>query len=196
MNRSLGSVILGGYDGKAKGPATKARGQSQQAGGCVHPRPCACNCVLFACARAWALCHAPSPRLPQVEGVHKEIGVAGAAEALQNARSVVIVPGALQGSACSRGRCTLHAAWRTQWAAAAVHAPAPLTQHRTHSHTGHGLAQHGGAVCGACVPAGYGLAVANAQYAVSEIVAALTSAGVGVTFGIHPVAGRMPGEAA
>lgn len=41
---------------------------------------------------------------------------------------------------------------------------------------------------------GYGLAVANAQYAVAELVKKLTEKGVQVKFGIHPVAGRMPGQ--
>jgi len=41
---------------------------------------------------------------------------------------------------------------------------------------------------------GYGLAVAKAQYAVAEVAASLRSAGVEVAFGIHPVAGRMPGQ--
>jgi NAD(P) transhydrogenase len=41
---------------------------------------------------------------------------------------------------------------------------------------------------------GYGLAVANAQYAIADLVKTLTSKGVTVRFGIHPVAGRMPGQ--
>jgi len=41
---------------------------------------------------------------------------------------------------------------------------------------------------------GYGLAVANGQYAVAEITKQLKEAGVNVRFGIHPVAGRMPGQ--
>jgi len=41
---------------------------------------------------------------------------------------------------------------------------------------------------------GYGLAVAKAQYAIADIVKNLTDRGVKVRFGIHPVAGRMPGQ--
>jgi NAD(P) transhydrogenase len=41
---------------------------------------------------------------------------------------------------------------------------------------------------------GYGLAVANAQYAVAELINLLKAKGVEVTCGIHPVAGRMPGQ--
>jgi len=41
---------------------------------------------------------------------------------------------------------------------------------------------------------GYGMAVAQAQYPVAELTQRLTAKGVTVRFGIHPVAGRLPGH--
>jgi NAD(P) transhydrogenase subunit beta len=41
---------------------------------------------------------------------------------------------------------------------------------------------------------GYGMAVAQAQSAVADLTAKLRAHGVNVRFGIHPVAGRLPGH--
>ncbi|MBO3143206.1 Re/Si-specific NAD(P)(+) transhydrogenase subunit beta [Dermatophilus congolensis] len=41
---------------------------------------------------------------------------------------------------------------------------------------------------------GYGMAVAQAQYPVAAITTALRNAGINVRFGVHPVAGRLPGH--
>ncbi|NNM47251.1 Re/Si-specific NAD(P)(+) transhydrogenase subunit beta [Knoellia koreensis] len=41
---------------------------------------------------------------------------------------------------------------------------------------------------------GYGMAVAQAQYPVAELTSQLRKRGIDVRFGIHPVAGRLPGH--
>jgi len=41
---------------------------------------------------------------------------------------------------------------------------------------------------------GYGMAVAKAQYPVADLVHRLRAAGIDVKFGVHPVAGRLPGH--
>ena len=51
----------------------------------------------------------------------------------------------------------------------------------------------GGAASVVITP-GYGMAVAQAQYPVADLTARLRAQGVDVRFGIHPVAGRLPGH--
>ena len=41
---------------------------------------------------------------------------------------------------------------------------------------------------------GFGMAVAQAQYPINELIQALQEKGINVRFGIHPVAGRLPGH--
>lgn len=59
-------------------------------------------------------------------------------------------------------------------------------------------AEEAAAVLGAAgkvvIVPGYGMAVAQAQHKVRELYDALSKRGIDVTFGIHPVAGRMPGH--
>ena len=51
-----------------------------------------------------------------------------------------------------------------------------------------------GAASSVVIVPGYGMAVAQAQHKVRELFDVLTKKGVDVKFGIHPVAGRMPGH--
>ena len=51
-----------------------------------------------------------------------------------------------------------------------------------------------GAASTVVIVPGYGMAVAQAQHKVRELYDVLTKKGIDVKFGIHPVAGRMPGH--
>ncbi|PVG81172.1 Re/Si-specific NAD(P)(+) transhydrogenase subunit beta [Nocardioides gansuensis] len=51
-----------------------------------------------------------------------------------------------------------------------------------------------GAARSVVITPGYGMAVAQAQYPVADLTARLRARGVDVRFGIHPVAGRLPGH--
>ena len=57
-----------------------------------------------------------------------------------------------------------------------------------------GVAELLGSADSVIITPGYGMAVAQAQYGVAELARKLRDKGVDVRFGIHPVAGRLPGH--
>jgi NAD(P) transhydrogenase subunit beta len=60
--------------------------------------------------------------------------------------------------------------------------------------TADGVAELLAAADSVVITPGYGMAVAQAQYGVAELTRKLRERGVNVRFGIHPVAGRLPGH--
>jgi NAD(P) transhydrogenase subunit beta len=60
--------------------------------------------------------------------------------------------------------------------------------------TAEGVAELLAAADSVIITPGYGMAVAQAQYGVAELTRKLRDRGVNVRFGIHPVAGRLPGH--
>ncbi len=60
--------------------------------------------------------------------------------------------------------------------------------------TAEGVAELLGAADSVVITPGYGMAVAQAQYGVAELTRKLRERGIDVRFGIHPVAGRLPGH--
>ncbi len=75
-----------------------------------------------------------------------------------------------------------------------VHATGAKEERTVRSATAEEAAQILGAASKVMIVPGYGMAVAQAQHKVRELYDALTKRGVDVRFGIHPVAGRMPGH--
>jgi NAD(P) transhydrogenase subunit beta len=60
--------------------------------------------------------------------------------------------------------------------------------------TAEGAAELLGSADTVIITPGYGMAVAQAQYGVADLTRKLRERGVTVRFGIHPVAGRLPGH--
>jgi NAD(P) transhydrogenase subunit beta len=75
---------------------------------------------------------------------------------------------------------------------AATGSDQPVGDHR--EITPAGVAELLGAADSVIITPGYGMAVAQAQYDVAELTRKLRERGVEVRFGIHPVAGRLPGH--
>ncbi|WP_035854635.1 Re/Si-specific NAD(P)(+) transhydrogenase subunit beta [Cryptosporangium arvum] len=73
--------------------------------------------------------------------------------------------------------------------------PADDTDYGEHREIGaEGTAELLAAAKSVIITPGYGMAVAQAQYPVAELTRTLRERGVEVRFGIHPVAGRLPGH--
>jgi NAD(P) transhydrogenase subunit beta len=73
--------------------------------------------------------------------------------------------------------------------------PATDTDYGEHREiTPDGVAELLAAADSVIITPGYGMAVAQAQYGVAELTRKLREHGVNVRFGIHPVAGRLPGH--
>ena len=73
--------------------------------------------------------------------------------------------------------------------------PADDTDYGEHREiTADGVAELLAAADSVIITPGYGMAVAQAQYGVAELTRKLRDRGVNVRFGIHPVAGRLPGH--
>jgi H+-translocating NAD(P) transhydrogenase subunit beta len=73
--------------------------------------------------------------------------------------------------------------------------PADDTDYGEHREiTADGVAELLAAADSVIITPGYGMAVAQAQYGVAELTRKLRDRGVTVRFGIHPVAGRLPGH--
>jgi len=73
--------------------------------------------------------------------------------------------------------------------------PAEATDYGEHREiTAEGVAELLGSADSVIIAPGYGMAVAQAQYGVAELTRKLRDRGVTVRFGIHPVAGRLPGH--
>ncbi|QOV47418.1 Re/Si-specific NAD(P)(+) transhydrogenase subunit beta [Streptomyces chromofuscus] len=73
--------------------------------------------------------------------------------------------------------------------------PADDTDYGEHREiTAEGVAELLGTADSVIITPGYGMAVAQAQYGVAELTRRLRDLDVDVRFGIHPVAGRLPGH--
>lgn len=131
-------------------------------------------------------------------------GWAAAAAGFMLGNDLLIVTGALVGSsgailsyimcrAMNRSFVSvILGGFGTETVAAASGEPAEQGTHR--ETTAHEVAGRLAAARSVIVVPGYGMAVAKAQYPVADLVSRLTARGTTVRFGIHPVAGRLPGH--
>ncbi|MBI4816265.1 MAG: NAD(P)(+) transhydrogenase (Re/Si-specific) subunit beta [Deltaproteobacteria bacterium] len=127
-------------------------------------------------------------------------GLAAAATGFVLSSSVLIIAGAIVGASgiiltqimCkAMNRSMLSVVFGTMPAGAA---PGSQAQASVKSTTAEEVAMILEAASSVVIVPGYGLAVAQAQHALKDLVNTLEARGVRVELGIHPVAGRMPGH--
>ncbi|MET9351045.1 Re/Si-specific NAD(P)(+) transhydrogenase subunit beta [Streptomyces termitum] len=128
-------------------------------------------------------------------------GWAAAASGFLLGSDLLIVTGALVGSSGAYLSYLMCRAMNRSFLAViaggfGIEAPAaPGADHGEHQEiTAEAAAELLAAARSVVITPGYGMAVAQAQYPVAELAAKLRARGADVRFGIHPVAGRLPGH--
>nr|WP_082533865.1 Re/Si-specific NAD(P)(+) transhydrogenase subunit beta [Marmoricola sp. Leaf446] len=128
-------------------------------------------------------------------------GWAAAASGFLLDNDLLIITGALVGSSGAYLSYIMCAAMNRSFVSViaggfGIEAPASGdTEHGEHRETtAEAVAELLGSASSVVVTPGYGMAVAQAQHGVADLCRLLRERGVDVRFGIHPVAGRLPGH--
>ena len=132
-------------------------------------------------------------------------GLAAAMTGFVLANNMLIIAGALVGASgliltmimCRGMNRSLMNVVLGGWASAGSEGPAPVgtsPKGQVKSVDAEELAMLLDSVSSVVIVPGYGMAVAQAQHAVRDLMNALEKKGIKVRFAIHPVAGRMPGH--
>ncbi|MEX0269298.1 Re/Si-specific NAD(P)(+) transhydrogenase subunit beta [Leptolyngbyaceae cyanobacterium UHCC 1019] len=129
-------------------------------------------------------------------------GWAAAAAGFMLSNDLLIITGALVGSSgailsyimCKAMNRSFISVILGGFGAASGSAPAVKLEGEVHETTAADTAKLLRDAKSVVIVPGYGMAVAQAQHSVSDIAKTLKGLGITVRFGIHPVAGRMPGH--
>ena len=132
-------------------------------------------------------------------------GIAASMTGFVLANNMLIIAGALVGASgliltmimCRGMNRSLMNVVLGGWASAGTEGPAPggaTPKGQVKSVDAEELAMLLDSVSSVVIVPGYGMAVAQAQHAVRDLMNALEKKGIKVRFAIHPVAGRMPGH--
>src|SRR5579859_6287606 len=140
--------------------------------------------------------------LPLIFGVMMIVPIGGAAMGFALDSKLLIIAGALDGSSGFILSVIMSKAMNRSFTNVIFGAfgqvqTSAIAEHETRN-VRTATAEEAAGILGAAnsvvIVPGYGLAVAQAQHKVRELFEVLTRRGVTVKFGIHPVAGRMPGH--